>query len=280
MNRTVCSISVLLLLFATILSCEKPSDDAPIRDLDKLRISKITQSTASAPQTTSVIDFFYDNQQRVDKIVYANGNGVTYYYNGTEKNPYKASGAVSTGSWIADIYYTYNNAGILIRDSAKGSGTSEVITHDYMYSSDKIIVTKGNYQVLPNGMIAGSTLKDSVVVKNNNIAEVVYATGSIGQPAYYYQVSYDNKINPISKLNIAAVKVIEGLQGFPDNMAPGFCKNNITSYTSGTISYSGTRTEQGKQSYTLTYTKEGLPETCTIKTQRDTYTYKYTYEEF
>lgn len=108
----------------------------------------------------------------------------------------------------------------------------------------------------------------------------MYTTGSIGEPAYYYQLSYDDKINPLSKLNIATVKVAEGLRSFPDILAPGFCRNNIIAHTSGTVSYSGNRTEKEIQPYKFTYTKEGLPETCKINSQLDTYTFKYTYEEF
>jgi hypothetical protein len=291
MSPILNSGGILLLIFAGITACKKTSDDK-VRNLDKLRISRITQTTVSQPNIASVTDFVYDDQQRVDKIVFSDGkwvngdfttkptNSAMYYYNGTDKNPYKASGAISTASRTADIYYTYNTAGVLIRDSAKSTSTSQVITHDYTYSFDRLLVIKGYYYIQPNGMIAGNTHIDTFSIKNNNIAEVVYGTASIGQPAYYYQLSYDDKINPMSKLNIAAVNIIEGLKGFPDNAGPGFCKNNITAYISGSIAYGGKRTEHVTQPYIFSYTKEGLPETCTITTQSDTYKFKYTYEEF
>jgi hypothetical protein len=290
MNRALLSVGVLLLFAAGITSCKKPSDDAH-RNPDRLRISRVAQSTVLGPQKVNVTEFIYDDQNRVNKVAYSyeetvNGNlttqpanSLTFYYNGTDKNPYKASGALS-GGITGDIYYTYNNAGILVRDSAKGSGTNQVIMHEYTYSADKIIVKKGYYFIMSTGEISGNTLTDSVVIKNNNIAEIIYATGSIGQPAYYFQLSYDDKINPLNKLNIAAVTITEGLTSFPDNMAPGFCRNNITAYTSGTINYAGSHIEKDKQSYKLTYAKEGLPETCKIPTQLDTYTIKYIYEEF
>ncbi len=80
--------------------------------------------------------------------------------------------------------------------------------------------------------------------------------------------------------SIATIKVTEGINGFPNELAPGFCKNNITAYTTGIVSYSGVHTDKEKQSYILTYTKEGLPETSKLPVQMDTYTFKYTYEEF
>jgi hypothetical protein len=283
------SIRILLLFLAGITACRKPSNDAT-RSPDKLRISRIAQSTVREPQKVNVTDFIYDDQQRVQEITYyyeemVNGGlntqpktSITYYYNGTDKKPYKASGQVSNG-FYADIFYTYNNAGQLIRDSAKGAGM-EVRTHDYTYTPNYILVKTGKYTTISTGGVYGGTFTDSVVIKNNNIAEVVYWTGSIGLPGYYYKFSYDDKINPLSKLNIAAVKIVEGFQIFPDILAPGICKNNMTAYTYGTISYSGGRSDGETQPYIFTYTKEGLPETCTITNRLETYTIKYTYDEF
>lgn len=290
MNKILYSSGILLLFLVGINACKKPSND-PARNPDKLRIARLTQSTVRDPQKVNVTDFIYDTQQRVEKITYSyeetvNGSlitqprgSLTYYYNGTDKNPNKASGSM-LGGWLADIYYSYNTTGQLIRDSAKGSGTTEVRTRDYTYFSGYILVKRGSYYTSPTGMVSGSTLTDTVVIENNNIAEVVYPTGSIGQPGYYYKLSYDDKINPLSKLNIAAVKIVEGLKNFPDVIPPGICKNNMTAYTPGTISYGGRRTDSETQPYIFTYTKEGLPETCTITTQLETYTLKYTYEEF
>ena len=291
MNRLIrIVILVVILFFAGITACNKPADDK-VRDVDRLRISRIAQSTIREPQKVNLTDFTYDDRQRVKRIVYSYeetvngslttrpGNSLTYHYYDTLKNPYRASGQVSNG-WVADIYYTYNNAGILIRDSAVNAGATEVRTHDYTYASGKIIVTRGNYYQ-SNGTIAGSTLLDSVVIKNNNIIEVVYGTGVAAGTGsrFYYQLFYDTRINPMSKLNIAAVKIVEGLQTFPDILAPGICSNNITGYAAGYLNR-GERTQQAIQSYNFTYTKEGLPETCTITNQLETYTLKYTYEEF
>ena len=289
MNTVLRSTGVLLLFVISITACRKPSDD-PAGDPNKLRITRITQSTIREPQKVNVTDFIYDDQQRVDKIAYSYeetvngnlntrpGNSLKYYYNGTDKNPYKASGQVSNG-WSADIFYSYNNASQLVRDSAKGSGTTEIKTRDYTYTSSHILVKRGNYNTSSTGTVYGNTSTDTILIKNNNIAEVVYQTGSFGLPGYYYKFSYDDKINPLSKLNIAAVKIVEGLEIFPDIVAPGICRNNMTAYTYGTIS-GGKRLDGEPQPYIFTYTKEGLPETCTITNRLETYTITYTYEEF
>lgn len=292
MNKVIQAAGILLLFLAGITACNKPADDK-VRDIGRLRIVRIKQSTVREPQKVNLTDFIYDDQHRVKRIAYSYeetvngiltthpGNSLTYHYSdNTLKNPYRASGQVSNG-WVADIYYTYNNAGKLIRDSAVNAGATEVRTHDYTYASGKIIVTRGNYYQ-SNGTIAGSTLLDSVVIKDNNIIEVVYGTGAAAGTGsrFYYQLFYDTRINPMSKLNIAAVKIVEGLQTFPDILAPGICSNNITSYAAGYLNSQGERTQQAIQSYSFTYTKEGLPETCTITNQLETYTLKYTYEEF
>jgi hypothetical protein len=274
MNRVLYYSSIILLFFAGVIACRKPSAD--VRDPDKLRISRI-QRISPAINTVFVTDFIYDDQQRVDKISASSGNikdgnlitnyvnSVKYYYNGTNKNPYKASGAFDVTSNL-DVFYTYNKDGILIKDSAIGPGLPSIRVRDYTYATDKLIVKNSQYPGI-----------DSFLIKNNNITEIVYGVGDGTPSNLYFQLSYDNKINPLSKLNIASVKIVEGLNGFfTGPLAPGFCRNNITDFSAGGISLQGEHVQTSTESYSHTYTKEGLPETCTTTY----YTYKYSYEAF
>jgi hypothetical protein len=281
--------ALVLLFVSGMLACKKSSDDKT-RNPNKLRISKIELTLASLGKGKNVTEFIYDDQQRVNNIVFSwvepNAspettvlNIVTYYYNGTDKKPYKASGKVSSAYWMGEIFYTYNNSGILIRDSAISNGKADVITRDYTYSPGKIIVKRGTYTVT-GGVVAGNTETDSFAINNNNITEAVYESAAVGlQNKIYYQCTYDNNINPLSKLNIASVKIVDGIHGFPDNTGPGLCKNNMAEYVTGLLSLQGEYKKQFEQKYSFTYTNEGLPETCVVKNVNDIRTFKNAYEE-
>jgi len=79
---------------------------------------------------------------------------------------------------------------------------------------------------------------------------------------YGYKLIYDNKINPLSTLNISAITVVTGLNGFPSFLAPGFCKNNVTEYTYGYSSLPGQFTGQNVYYYTYSYNDNNLPKEC------------------
>lgn len=274
------------LFISVIVSCHKPSDDGPDSDPNNFRISRIVQGAIPSNGKVSVTDFIYDDQQRVAKIVYSSGDSVngtitttpiqacTYYYNGTEKNPYKTTGRPQSDlSYSGDVYYYYNNAGQLIRDSLKSTSDSEIATRDYSYSQDGIIVKETTFIGLGN-FIKNKTF----VVKNHNLTENFYASTSPGTTSYGYRLIYDNKVNPISKLNIVTQQTIDGVNGFPSYLAPGYCLNNITEASAGSTNTQGQFITEQITKFNYTYNKAGLPAECVITTSRLTYTVKYYYE--
>jgi hypothetical protein len=264
MNRLLCYLSVILFVLV-VSSCGKKSDDdsntTPIPTL----LSKAMVWNAAEPQKSiQIIEFKYDDLKRVTEIAYSAGDSVNgtiqqsfvrskkCYYNGDEKNPYKTTGfLLPLGYPSGDVYHYYDNTGLLIRDS---TGTWRVnvgyYKREFAWFTDKITMTNTDiYSGFPRQS------KDSMVIHNNIITQSFTNTtlaGSIDG----YQYKYDNMINPLSKLNIAAFTITDGMDGF---LAPGFCKNNITEMTKGYSTGAGTFTVTSTATFKYTYNDAGLP---------------------
>lgn len=278
----------IILSLSVLFSCHKPHNDTTDHNDTKLRISRVVQHIASRPANESmVIDFLYDDQQRVDKMVFSNGDQSSgtltvkpletfnYYYNGTEKNSYKATNNPFATSLLADTYYKYNNAGQLIEDSLKFDSISSITTRDFTYFSDKILVKKSTY----NAGAISSQIIDSFVIKDDNLVAVFYGSSTPGyNHTSCYRCTYDKKINPVYKLNLAAWTPTDGIPGFPSYLAPGASKNNIVEYSMGNIDSQGNFYVLQTAKLSYTYNNDGLPETCTMTTKQDTYTVTYYYE--
>src|SRR5690242_2414624 len=104
MNRLLCNLSVILFALC-IFSCKKSKDDANDTTSGSTLISKVMVWDAAQPQKAiQIIDFKYDNLNRVTEIVYSSGDSVngainsyivrtnTCFYNGSETTPYKTIG--------------------------------------------------------------------------------------------------------------------------------------------------------------------------------------------
>jgi len=279
----------IVLSLSLVFSCSKSHNDA---NAANLRISRIVAHYSLGGYGTTVIDFKYDDQQRVIKIVYSGGDESTgtlittpfqtyeCYYNGTEKNPYKATGlppGLGFGT-EAEMFYRYNNAGQVTWDSTKITGGTQRNIREYTYLPGSILVKKGIYTDAPGG-VAGSQVTDSFVINNNNLTEAYYANTSMAFKNYGYKCTYDNKINPVSNLNLTAWMPTDGIDGFPSFIGPGASKNNIVEYVSGITNAQGEFIVQGTNKLAYTYNNAGLPDKCVIKAQRGDNTIKYYYEE-
>jgi hypothetical protein len=286
MNLSIRIVSTLVLA-SCILSCKKDKDSNS--NANKTRLSKlITWKTATPSQNITTTEFIYDDQKRVVEISFLSGDSVNgeiksakyrslkYFYNGSDKNPYKALSSVSN-NYASNLenYYTFNSTGSLERDSAPPAPnyTTNVIKR-YAYFTDKIIVqneTKDQYYTQKS--------KDSFKVANNNLVEMYVGVSPYGGQANGYKLFYDTKENPMSKLNIAAISVVSGISGFPSFMAPGFCKNNITEYNYGYSSAQGQFTAQSTYYYTYIYNDNNLPIECVFTSGNGNTLVKYYYIE-
>ncbi len=266
MNWSICIASTLVLA-SCMLSCKKDSDSKS----NKTRLSKLVSWRTSTPsKNITTTDFIYDDQKRVVEIAFFNGDSVNgeiksakyrslkFFYSGNDKSPYKTLGGMSNiSNTTMENFYTYNSTGSLVRDSTPAAPpyTSATIKR-YSYSADKIIVQneyKDNYY--------SQITKDSFRVANNNLVDMYTNVNPYNSQTSGYKLIYDNKVNPISTLNIAAITVANGILGFPSFLAPGFCKNNVTEYTYG-YSSSGQFTGQSVYYFTYAYNDNKLPEEC------------------
>ena len=283
MNRSIRIVSTLILI-SSIISCKKDKDS----ESNKTRLSKLIQWNSTNPgKNITTIEFTYDDQKRVVEISTFLGDSVggeiksaksrsfKCYYNGKETNPYKTVGAMSYyNSATAEIFHTYNGSGQLVQDSipVPSSGTNQRIIRKYNYLADKILVQSNE----TSPYYTNST-RDSFLLANNNIKESY--TGMYAYQGQYsgFKMISDNKINPISKLNIAALTTTSALFGFPGFLAPGYSQNNITEYTYGSSTGPGNFVPTGIYYYTYTYNNANLPSECRYTSGNSTNTVKYQY---
>lgn len=286
MNRLLNSLSVILFALC-IFSCKKSKDDANDTASGSTLVSKVmVWNTAQPQKAIQIIDFKYDSLNRVTEIVYSSGDSVNgainsyivrtnkCFYNGTETNPYKTIGfKLPLGYPSGDVYHYYTNSGILTADS---TGTWRVYTgyykREFAWSSDKIIATHNNTY---SGFLRQT--KDTMFIDGNNITGYnTTLTGDIEE----YKFKYDNKINPLAKLNIAAFTVVDGTDGIEGFVAPGYCKNNITETTKKSIKIlvNGTSTTTTTTAFIYTYNNKGLPIERLVTADKSTIT-KYYYME-
>jgi hypothetical protein len=90
---------------------------------------------------------------------------------------------------------------------------------------DKLIT----YDITATGVLPTGYSRDTFQVINNNITYGKFAIPP-GVGWDVFEMTYDNKINPFTKLNIASLKLIEGGQTFDKGtyLSTGYCKNNMT----------------------------------------------------
>ena len=270
MNWSIRIVSTLVLVASCMLSCKKDSDSN--LNSKKTRLSKLVSWRTSTPsKNIATTDFIYDDQKRVVEIAFFTGDSLNgeiksakyrslkFFYNGNDKSPYKSLGGMSNmSSSTAENYHTYNTTGSLVRDSIPAAPPYASTTiKRYFYTADKIIVQNEFKDIYYNQIT-----RDSFRVANNNLVEMYTNVNTYNSQTYGYKLIYDNNVNPMSTLNIAAITVVTGINGFPSFLAPGFCKNNVTEYTYGYISSSGQFTGQNVYYYTYSYNDNKLPEEC------------------
>ena len=283
MNRSIRIVSTLVLI-SSIISCKKDID----AESNKTRLSKLIQwSGANPAKNITTIEFTYDDQKRVVEIATFLGDSVAgeiksaksrsfkCYYNGKETNPFKTIGIMFYyNSPTAEIFHSYSSSGSLVLDSIPipSSGTNQRIIRKYNYLTDKIVVQSNEISPYYN-----SSTRDSFLLANNNIKEAY--TGMYPYQGQYsgFKIISDNKINPISKLNIAALTTTSALFGFPGFLAPGYCQNNITEYTYGSSTGPGNFVATGVYYYTYMYNSANLPSECRFTNGNYTSTIKYQY---
>lgn len=275
-----------ILVIVCFASCSKNSDPAPTDDKD----DDMQQDTLVVKQQDTLLskaiiwdstdlgaiaytrEYVFDDQKRVKMIIRYNSdtNGVQlpaaktdttlqFFYNGAEKNAYRTIGySYFYTSDKADVLHFYNSNNQIIKDSIYNSPTS-FRSRTYTYLSDKLIT----YDVTITSILPPGYKRDTFQVINNNIAHAKFAFApGIGYDVF--DLTYDNKINPLTKLNIATNILLEGGQAFAKSpyLSPGYCKNNMTQRI-GKFSQSTAESPEIDM-FQYTYNEIDLPVYCKI----------------
>lgn len=278
MNTPIRIVSTLVLVLC-IVSCKKDKDS----DSNKTRLSKMLQwSTGSPSKGIVTYQFIYDDQKRVVEIATLSGDSVNkeirsakirslkFFYNGNEQKPFKTIGALpySTNP-AAEIYHKYNSSGSLIQDSTPAVPSSSTIyLRNYSYNSVRIIVSNEAKDSWGSYVMS----RDSIRMVNNNLTEAY-----VNSLSSAYKLTYDDRTNPLSTLNIAPLFQTTSVIGFPAYLAPGSCKNNIMEYASGYISSPGQFTPNNIYYFTYFYQGNNLPQECRYSGTGNNYTVKFEY---
>ena len=217
-------ISLTLITAVIFLSCQKELTDPNGPTGTEQARKHLVKATYQQIGITLIDSFVYDNKERCtryhetilgigpDPYIYF----YDFHYNGNDTLPYKITDTSEGRQMIWLVLYDTQNRKIL--DSLIFAPTNEKIIAQYSYSSNRIISTV-NYS--RDGVLMSSG-KDTFDLDGNNcIAE---ASGN-GRNTF----SYDNRINPLSTINIAK-SVLFGATTILGDFR-GLNKNNITGMT-------------------------------------------------
>ena len=129
-------------LFSLIafMSCKKDNNRDTTPDgnyIDKI-YSLVDNGTGI--DTLIALSVNYDNLKRVTLMTNGTDENWTYFYNGNDMSPYKAV-IQSYGGGPDTVYFTYNSAGLKIKDSVlQGPNPASISTvTEYSYETGKII---------------------------------------------------------------------------------------------------------------------------------------------
>jgi hypothetical protein len=231
---------VLCLSLSVLISCQKEiSQDTQqeVTTADTLLHSIVVGDTINPGKNMSVWEFIYDDQKRVTEIKSAYLDSVNgaltiheeyssfFYYNGEERLPFKTFDYRRNLAIELEMFHFYDNSGRLMRDSIGAPDNSKLLT-EYQHLPGKIIMTMSIYD--ENGIVSDQ-LFDSFYVAGNNITNGFITFPHTQGDENVFEFTYDNKINPLSKLNISSYMGIDGIAIFNKMymLSPGYSRNNV-----------------------------------------------------
>ena len=285
MNSSIRIVGALILI-SSVVSCKKDKEEATHSNT---RLSKMTQWNLITPSKGIVTKkFIYDNKKRLVETITFTGDSVggeiknsladtlKFFYNGSETNPYKTIGFgfIYTHTFALEAFHTYSNNGDLLQDSLPDRSNNTTTIRKYNYYTDKIMV-----QIQEKSGSNTTKTWDSILLADHNFKESYLSL--LGSPGYFagYKLKYDNKVNPLSKLNVASLFATFGLRGFAVILTPGYCRNNITEFTYGYSTGPGNYNLSGTVFFTYTYNDSGLPTECRFNDPNYNYTLKFEYTD-
>lgn len=286
MTRLLSSLTIILFTLC-VLSCKKPTEDDPSDTPSGSTLTKVmVWNTAQPQKSIQITEFKFDNLNRVTEVVYSSGDSLNgninanilrtkkCFYTGNETRPDRTTNfALPLGYPAGDVYHYHNTSGVLTADS---TGDWDPYTgyykREFTWSADKVIKTLSDTY---SGSLKQT--KDTLFIDANNITGyTVRASSRIDE----YSFKYDDKVNPLSRLNIAAFLVVDGTDGIDGPVAPGYCKNNVAEMSKKSVEIldNGTSTSSKKVAFIYKYNSNGLPVERIMNADKSTIT-RYYYKE-
>ncbi|HYF29872.1 MAG TPA: hypothetical protein VD993_02025 [Chitinophagaceae bacterium] len=206
MKTLVCWLG--LIMAVGLYSCQKSvsgTDDPSQPQQNKY----LVKHTHNEPGMTFIDSFVYDAQNRVTRFhqtFYDSSNGPNpppylyyydFYYHGADTLPYKVTDTSHGAGMIWLIEYDAQKRKTVDSIIFQGSGEKQVSY--YTYSSNRVTANTSFYS--PGQPVV--ILKDTFDYEAGNCTKY---TGYVAQGAavfrWQYTITYDNRINPYSKMNI------------------------------------------------------------------------------
>ena len=237
---------VITISILAIVSCQREVDDTinrttnPNSNDSNYIIQYVEIDTTAAPgsDTMNKYDFYYDNAKRISGYLLTEYNynpdmksysEVKYYYNGTDTLPFKTATRIQDGlSYLDTTFHTYSN-GKISSDSVifyRENNHELLYTHTSSFSPSGSNVfykyRRVNYLLGSPNVTVDSGLVN-IIRTGNNISTQTSPSGVLFGD--YSKFTYDNKINPLYRIDIHYP-----LMGFSEFDAE---KNNFLSYENG-----------------------------------------------
>lgn len=285
MKRSIIYFGFILWLLSQS-SCKKDKEQTGNSD----QLLKIVLVDSAKPaKSVRVYEYIYDNKNRLTEITFSYGDSVggalelrttrsaKCHYNGAETTPYLSNGfGFPIGGPDSDVYHLYDKSGVLLKDSMpdfrpNGNPGYNYYTQEYMYGKNSVITKGTNAFTSPN---FPDIHYDSIAINNHNITGR-YTLYYPGNPTLQgFQYAYDNKINPLSRLNIRNFLIQNSVE---NSLTPGYSSNNVTKWESGFFN-NGQFIGGSVFILTYTYNNKGLPVECKVSGAPFPYTIKYFYK--
>ncbi|RYF86628.1 MAG: hypothetical protein EOO03_11580, partial [Chitinophagaceae bacterium] len=202
-TRKLKRLTTIALLAIGLSSCsnETGSDDG------NSKFIRITEYPSNSTKENFHADLTYDNMGRLTLYNEVSDPGVpvfglSFQYSGADTKP------ISAHYDVSDHYFTYNNAGKLIKDSCitnDGASLNYTEVKNISYPSSSLILV--NRIVNTSGPIIRSLDSLTLDSRGNVTASNFYAENSLGNLylALIRSWEYDDKPNPFGALNIFPV---------------------------------------------------------------------------
>jgi hypothetical protein len=250
-------------------SCQKDITEElkpPPHAADTLLSTILIYDTATPGRDMNLVQFIYDAQDRVIEIrdiFFDSTNGsmsihdefsTFFYYNGSDKKPYRSYGWTRYLFTEYDVYHFYDAQGRLILDSLGAPNGAYMVNH-FNYTQDQLVVVSSTYDA--NQQLVIHENSDSCYFAGGNVSRAFTEYPVTLQREDIFEYAYDDKVNPLSKMNIAVCMGV-------DKYAPldkmwvlpwGMSRNNIIKRVSNSSSLGMSRTTE----YQFTYNENNLP---------------------